>query len=110
MFKKSPAKIFGIALLVILAISAFGAITMLLWNWLIPAIFNGPSVTYFQALGLLVLCKILFSVGPGKHEKHPRTYSHQLPWKKHLWERMEDGADHNAEDSSPESASTVTSE
>ena len=110
MCKKSPAKIFGIAVLIILAISAFGAVIMLLWNWLIPTIFNGPSVTYFQALGLLVLSKILFSSGPGKHEKHARTYSHELPWKKHLWERMEEGADQNAESISPASSSTQPSE
>ena len=35
-------------------------VTMLLWNALIPALFNGPSVTFGQALGLLILSHILF--------------------------------------------------
>lgn len=110
MCRKSPAKIFGIALMVIGAISAFGAITMLLWNWLIPTVFSGPTITYFQALGLLVLSKILFSGGPGKHERHSRTYSHKLPWKKHLWERMEEGTDPGQVSNSPEADSVKETE
>ena len=31
-----------------------------LWNWLVPGLFNGPVIVYYQALGLLVLCRILF--------------------------------------------------
>ena len=89
---KSPAKIFGMILLGILAVSAFGAITMLLWNWLIPTLFNGPSVTYFQALGLIVLSKILFSGGPGRHDKR-HVHPSKLVWKKHLHERIEEEAE-----------------
>jgi hypothetical protein len=44
---------------VIAMLSAFGAAVMLLWNWLIPDIFNGPTVTYWQAIGLLLLSHIL---------------------------------------------------
>lgn len=48
----------------------FGYITMLLWNWLVPSLFSGPVITFWQALGLLVLSKILFgSFGGGKHGK-----------------------------------------
>jgi len=39
---------------------AIGFITMSLWNWLIPALFAGPVITYWQAIGLLILSKILF--------------------------------------------------
>lgn len=102
MCKKSPIKIIGIIFMVILAVLSFGVVTMLLWNWLIPTIFNGPSVTYFQALGLLVLSKILLSSGPGKHERPSHSYSHKLPWKKHLWERMEEGSDPEQTKNSPE--------
>lgn len=31
-----------------------------LWNWLIPDIFSWKAITYVQALGLLILSKILF--------------------------------------------------
>jgi hypothetical protein len=37
-----------------------GEIVMLLWNWLAPALFGLKEVTFWQALGLLALCRILF--------------------------------------------------
>ena len=33
---------------------------MLLWNWLIPQIFGLPEITFWQAIGLNILCTILF--------------------------------------------------
>lgn len=33
---------------------------MLLWDWLMPAIFGLPEITWFQAWGLLFLCGLLF--------------------------------------------------
>ena len=42
------------------AIAAFSAVTMLLWNWLMPAIFGLTAICFWQALGLLALCRILF--------------------------------------------------
>lgn len=50
-----------IVLLVILGIAVLGAVVMALWNWLVPALFaGGREISYPQALGLLVLSKILF--------------------------------------------------
>jgi hypothetical protein len=43
-----------------------GLATMVLWNWLIPAIFNGPEIRFLEALGLLVLARILFSGWGGR--------------------------------------------
>lgn len=43
----------------VLAVLALGSVVMMLWNWLIPAVFSGPEITFFQALGILVLAKIL---------------------------------------------------
>ncbi len=57
---------FKFALMFLAAIVGFGAITMLLWNWLIPGIFGISTINFWQALGLLVLCRILFS-GMGGH-------------------------------------------
>ena len=37
-----------------------GEIVMQLWNWLAPSLFGWREVTFWQALGLLVLCRILF--------------------------------------------------
>jgi hypothetical protein len=33
---------------------------MLLWNWLVPAIFGLKTITFFEALGLYLLCGIVF--------------------------------------------------
>ncbi|MDR1414662.1 MAG: hypothetical protein LBI96_02535 [Odoribacteraceae bacterium] len=53
----------------IILLSAASAAVMLLWNALVPGIFGLPTVTYLQALGLLVLTRLL--VG-GIHHGHPR--------------------------------------
>lgn len=37
-----------------------------LWNWLIPELFNGPVLTFWQTAGLFLLSKILLTgVAPG---------------------------------------------
>jgi hypothetical protein len=46
-----------------------GEIVMHLWNWLLPVLFGWPLITFWQALGLLVLCRILFG-GHGGHRPH----------------------------------------
>jgi hypothetical protein len=38
----------------------FGYVVMSLWNWLMPAIFGWHAISYWQALGILLLSKILF--------------------------------------------------
>lgn len=43
-----------------------GAVVQQLWNWLMPQIFGAREVTFWQALGLLALCRILFG-GLGGH-------------------------------------------
>lgn len=54
-------KIAGIIALAIIGVIAFGSIVMLLWNALMPEIFHLPAITFWQALGLFLLTKILFS-------------------------------------------------
>ena len=59
-----------IAPLAILAMLAFivigGEIVLHLWNWLLPSLFGWRQLTFWQALGLLALCRILFG-GFGFH-------------------------------------------
>lgn len=33
---------------------------MWLWNWLTPTLFKLPEIGFFQAIGLILLCNILF--------------------------------------------------
>lgn len=50
----------------IAAIFVFSAIVMWLWNGVLPDLLNVNVISYWQAMGLLVLCKILFGFrGPG---------------------------------------------
>ena len=58
----APLAILGILLFTFIG----GQIVMQLWNWLLPPLFGWPPVTFGQALGLLVLCRILFG-GMGRH-------------------------------------------
>ena len=53
-------KVLGIIIMALAGLSLFSAIVMLLWNSLIPGIFHLSVITFWQALGLLVLSKLLF--------------------------------------------------
>jgi len=48
-----------------------GEVVMHLWNWLLPMLFGWKEVTFWQALGLLALCRILFG-GWGHGNDHGR--------------------------------------
>lgn len=75
-----------------------GFAVMSLWNWLIPSIFGLTTITWVQALGLLVLSKILFGGfrggggwggGCGGNRQHF--------WKQKMAERMEKMTDEEKE-------------
>ena len=57
---RSPQRIFKFVVFGIAAVIVFGVVVMSLWNWLVPAVFGGREITFWQALGLLLLSKILF--------------------------------------------------
>ena len=44
----------------ITAVVVFGFVVMSLWNWLAPEVFGARTIGFWQALGILVLSKILF--------------------------------------------------
>src|SRR4051794_17614292 len=72
-----------IALFAIVVVAAVSLLVMELWNALIPGIFGLPRITLAQALGLLVLSKILFGgfrPGGGGHRWRRRMMDH--------WEQM----------------------
>jgi hypothetical protein len=72
----APLAIVGF--LVFIAIG--GAVVRLLWNWLLPAIFGLPEITFWQAIGVLALSRILFG-GFGMHSGGPRRLRNR-------WEHM----------------------
>lgn len=51
-----PLMIMGAALFTFIG----GEIVMRLWNWLLPSMFGFPALTFWKALGMLVLCRLLF--------------------------------------------------
>ena len=46
--------------LIAIVIVLLGYPLMLLWNWLMPEIFGLPEITFWQAIGLNILCTIMF--------------------------------------------------
>ena len=53
----------------------FGWLVMILWNWLMPAIFHLGEIGYWQAFGIVILAKLIFGGiggrGPGGHGHRP---------------------------------------
>jgi len=50
----------------VLFVAAGGLVVKALWNWLLPPLFQFPQLTFWQALAMLALCRILFG-GFGLH-------------------------------------------
>jgi hypothetical protein len=75
---------FAAPLAVVFFIWVGGEVVMHLWNWLLPALFGWRLITFWQALGLLLLCRILF--GRWNHGGHDRSRWHRLSDEK--WTKM----------------------
>jgi hypothetical protein len=52
----APLAILGILVFIVIG----GEIVLQLWNWLLPPLFGWRLITFWQALGMLLLCRILF--------------------------------------------------
>ena len=57
-----PLAILAMALFIALG----GEVVRQLWNWLVPPLFGWRQITFWQAVGILALCRILFG-GFGLH-------------------------------------------
>ncbi|MGZ4048880.1 MAG: hypothetical protein ACXVNN_05910 [Bacteroidia bacterium] len=53
-------RIFMFVIFFIAAVLLFGTIVMGLWNAILPAVIGVKTITFIQALGILLLSKILF--------------------------------------------------
>ena len=65
-----------------LFVTVLGFVLMSLWNWLMPALFGWHLINFWQAVGVLVLSKILF----GGFRGHPGRH---LYWRRRMMERWE---------------------
>jgi hypothetical protein len=64
---------------VIVAVAVLSWVVMLLWNALLPGLFRVPPLQYLQAVGLLVLSRILFG-GLRGHHGHWRHRGWRARW------------------------------
>lgn len=87
-----PRRWFLYPLIAIAGVLLFAAIVMWLWNALIPAIFTSVgAITYCQAIGILILSKILFGCGfRGRrgHCCHRGGWRHRGLYWKQKWMNM----------------------
>jgi hypothetical protein len=94
---------FGVAF--VLAVPLFGFFVMSLWNWLMPTLFGLHTLTFWQALGLLILSRTLLGSFGGR--SHGRGYGRQRilerltpEQREQFRERMRNGCGDNAPPSS----------
>jgi hypothetical protein len=74
----------GKAVFALVALGALGGGVTLLWNWVMPALFDGArTIDFAHALGLLVLSRILFGGfrghGGWRHRRHWRKWEAMSP-------------------------------
>lgn len=82
----APLVFMGIVLFIVVG----GVIVMLLWNWLLPSLFGWPEIGFWQALGLLALCRILFG-GWGAYGRTRSRVRHRVAerWRERWSERLD---------------------
>ena len=85
-------KIIGFVFFGTLAFIGFGYLFMALWNWLVPLLFNGPIITYWQGLGLIALSKIFFGK-PGGRGRCCCKGGKSISWKNRWREKFEKMSD-----------------
>lgn len=63
--RRGPRPFMFFPLIAVAMAFVLGAVVMLLWNAILPDLLKVPRIRYWQAVGLLVLCRILFgNFGP----------------------------------------------
>lgn len=84
----APLAILGILLFIFIG----GELVMHLWNWLLPPLFGFRQITFWQALALLLLCRILFGGlgmhGPGRSGLRQRVRERVEQRMVERWEQM----------------------
>ena len=76
-------RVFKVVIVVAILVAVFSFVVMKLWKWLVPGLFGLHAVTYWQAMGVLVLSKILFGGFRGRPGPPP------WHWRRRMMERWE---------------------
>ncbi|MGS2738654.1 hypothetical protein [Sinomicrobium sp. M5D2P17] len=91
-------KIIGLVVVKLACIALYVFVVMQLWNWLMPYVFGITALTFWQTLGVLLLCKLLFlgsgwnyrrRYGPPGYAKRQWKSGFQQKWKEKLCNRQE---------------------
>ena len=77
---KRVLKVLKFLLVAALILTVVSFVVMTLWNWLTPALFGWHLITFWQALGILVMSKILFGGFRGRAGRH-------FGWRRRMMER-----------------------
>jgi hypothetical protein len=81
-------RFFWKAPLILVFIALKGVVVMYLWNYLVPEIFHGPELNYLQAIGLMVLSKLLLGFGGFGHFRRHHMHHRHGPMGRHFWKHM----------------------
>lgn len=82
MNRRRAFRILKFAAIGIVALGVFGLVVRGLWNWLMPELFGLHPITFWQALGVWLLSRILLAGFHGGRSKDRR-------WRARLIERWE---------------------
>ena len=65
---------------IVAAVLLFGGAVMLLWNAILPPVTGVAALTFWQAVGLLALCRILFGGFRGGGRPHAERPNWRRKW------------------------------
>lgn len=77
-----------IIVLFLLFFVALSAVTMVLWNWLLPELFDLQVITFWQAGGILLLSRIIFGFGRSGRRSGEHWKNHWAAKWRHLPEEQ----------------------
>lgn len=82
----------GIVMFVVFG-AAIGWLVQLLWNGTVTGLFNFSPITFWQAIGILLLAKIFFGFGGGAFRRPHRGWNRPGHWRKSTTDRDPDAPD-----------------
>ena len=76
------------AALALVVLAAVTYIVMSLWNWLVPSVVGWKTIDFWQAMGLLILARLLVGFRMGFGGWHRHYHGHWRQRMAERWERM----------------------
>lgn len=86
MRRSGPPKLVFFMLVASIFIAIFSSIVMWLWNAILPGLVGANPIRFWEAAGLLVLCRILFGSLPFK--SFPRHVAEKRAYWRDKWINM----------------------